>query len=153
MNKQSSVVKMMFLVVTLSVMSMLVVPANAADMKVGVLNMQKVLASSDAGKKAQSVIDGTFKAGFEWNGPDWKDINNPDTSAVGFVKGEGLGDAEGDLDAFIAELAGGLDLWTGPLNYQDGSAFLGDGEEATLQQIWYMPQLLEGVEGASEAEG
>lgn len=101
----------------------------------------------------QSVEDGTFEATWEWLGPDWSDINDRDTSAVGFVEGDGLGDAKADLDAFIAELAGGLELWEGPLNYQDGSVFLADGETATDQQIWYMPQLLEGVEGASEAEG
>jgi simple sugar transport system substrate-binding protein len=53
--------------------------------------------------------------------------------------------------AFIAELAGGLNLWTGPLNFQDGSAFLAEGETATDQQIWYLPQLLEGMEGQSVA--
>jgi simple sugar transport system substrate-binding protein len=98
---------------------------------------------------AQSVLDGTFTAQWQWLGPDWSDINNPDTSIIGFVKGEGLGDAEADLDAFIAELAGGLELWTGPLNYQDGSTFLAEGEVATELQVWYMPQLLEGVIGAS----
>jgi simple sugar transport system substrate-binding protein len=98
---------------------------------------------------ARSVQEGTFTAVWQWLGPDWSDINNPDTSIVGFVNGEGLGEAEADLDAFIAELAGGLELWTGPLNYQDGSAFLAEGEAATEFQIWYMPQLLEGVIGAS----
>jgi len=101
---------------------------------------------------ANSVSDGSFTATWEWLEPDWSDINNEDTSPVGFVKGEGLGDAEADLDAFIAELAGGTNLWSGPLNFQDGSTFLADGEEATDQQIWYMPQLLEGIEGASVAE-
>jgi simple sugar transport system substrate-binding protein len=100
-----------------------------------------------------SVADGTFTADWTWLGPDWTDINNPDTSAVGFVEGDGLGDAKADLDGFIAELAGGLNLYTGPLNFQDGSAFLADGEVATDQQIWYMPQLLEGVTGASVSEG
>jgi simple sugar transport system substrate-binding protein len=98
---------------------------------------------------ARSVQEGTFTAVWQWLGPDWSDINNPDTSIVGFVNGEGLGEAEADLDAFIAELAGGLELWTGPLNYQDGSAFLAEGEAATEFQVWYMPQLLEGVIGAS----
>lgn len=102
---------------------------------------------------ARSVQDGTFEATWQWLGPDWDDINNPDTSAIGYVNGEGLGEAEADLDAFVAELAGGLELWTGPLNFQDGSTFLADGEVATDQQIWYTPQLLEGIEGASEAEG
>ncbi len=103
---------------------------------------------------AQEVLDGTFTADWEWIGPDWSDINNKETTAVGFIKGDGLGDAEAQLDEFIAGLAdGSIDLWVGPLNFQDGSPFLADGEAATTQQIWYMSQLLEGVTGASSAEG
>ncbi len=102
---------------------------------------------------AQSVIDGTFEPKFQWVGPDWSDINNPDTSAIGFEYGEGLGDAKADLEDFIAGLASGeIDLWVGPLNYQDGTPFLAEGEKATDLQIWYMPQLLEGMIGASSAE-
>ncbi len=46
---------------------------------------------------------------------------------------------------------GSINLFTGPLNYQDGSPFLGDGEEGSDVQIWYMKQLLEGMEGASSS--
>lgn len=101
----------------------------------------------------QSVVDGTYTRTFVWGGPDWADINNEDTSAIGFEKGPGLS-AENSalLDQFIAELAGGLNLWKGPLNYQDGTVFLADGEVATDQQIWYMPQLLQGMQGDSVAE-
>ncbi len=98
----------------------------------------------------KAAIDGTFKSEFQWNGPDWSDINNVDTSAVGFVKGDALSaDASAKLDEFIAALAGGLNLWTGPINLQDGTVYLADGEVATDQQIWYLPQLLEGMEGQS----
>ncbi len=102
---------------------------------------------------AQSVIDGTFTAGFQWNGPDWSDLNNPETTAVGFVQGPGLSaDNAASLDEFIAGLAdGSINLWTGPLNNQDGTPWLADGETATPQQIWYTKQLLEGIEGASES--
>lgn len=101
---------------------------------------------------AQSVIDGTYEASFQWIGPDWSDINNPDTSMIGWVSGNGMAAENVDkLDTFIAGLAdGSINLWTGPLNYQDGSPFLADGEAATDQQIWYLPQLLEGIQGASE---
>ena len=100
-----------------------------------------------------SAIDGTWQEGFEWNGPDWADINNPDTSAIGFVKGPGLSaDASAKLDEFIGKLAGGLDLWTGPINLQDGSPYLADGVAATDQQVWYLPQLLEGMEGQSVSQ-
>ncbi len=98
----------------------------------------------------KSAADGSWQSHFEWNGPDWANINNPDTSAVGFVKGAALSaDAASNVDKFIAELAGGLNLWKGPLNLQDGSVYLKDGEVATDQQIWYLPQLLEGMEGQS----
>jgi simple sugar transport system substrate-binding protein len=97
-----------------------------------------------------SAIEGNFQSNFQWNGPDWSDINNPDTSAIGFVKGDALSaDASAQLDEFIAALAGGLNLWTGPINLQDGTAYLADGEVATDQQVWYLPQLLEGMEGQS----
>jgi simple sugar transport system substrate-binding protein len=98
----------------------------------------------------KAVMDGTAKQTFEWLAPDWSNINNPDTSMVGFNKGTALtGDASANVDKFITELGGGLNLFVGPLNLQDGSAYLKDGEKATDQQIWYLPQLLEGMEGQS----
>jgi simple sugar transport system substrate-binding protein len=104
-------------------------------------------------KAAQMVADGTWTSFWNWVGPDWADINNPDTSMIGFIKGEALsGDASAKVDEFIAALAGGLNLWTGPLNLQDGTAYLQDGEVATDQQIWYLPQLLEGMEGQSVSQ-
>ena len=45
---------------------------------------------------------------------------------------------------------GQIVLFRGPLNFQDGSAYLNDGEVATESEIWYLPQLLEGMEGPSE---
>jgi simple sugar transport system substrate-binding protein len=100
-----------------------------------------------------SASQGKWTSYWKWNGPDWADINNADTSAVGFKKGEGLSaDASAKLDEFIKALAGGLNLWTGPINLQDGTAFLKEGEVATDQQVWYLPQLLEGMEGQSVSE-
>ena len=101
----------------------------------------------------KSVIQDDFQADWQWLGPDWDDINNPDTSAIGWIFGDGLSsDAKGDLEEFIDGLAdGSIELFTGPLNYQDGSTFLGDGEVGTDFQIWYTEQLLEGVEGASSS--
>ena len=100
---------------------------------------------------AESVIDDSYTAEWQWLGPDWADINNKDTSAIGWIAGDGLAaDDAATLDTFIAGLAdGSINLWTGPLNFQDGTPFLGDGEVATDQQVWYLDQLLEGIEGAS----
>jgi simple sugar transport system substrate-binding protein len=103
----------------------------------------------DSMKKIQ---DGTWTAHFEWNGPNWANFNNPDTGGgVGFNIGQGLSaDNKTKLESFISELSNGLDLWTGPINLQDKTVYLKDGEKATDQQIWYLPQLLEGMQGKSK---
>jgi simple sugar transport system substrate-binding protein len=103
-------------------------------------------------ERVRAVQDGTWKPQFVWTAPDWKDINNRDTSAVGFLEGPALtGEWSAKVDEFIAGLAdGSINLFVGPLNYQDGTPFLADGEVATDEQIWYMKQLLEGMEGPSE---
>jgi simple sugar transport system substrate-binding protein len=96
---------------------------------------------------------GTWQPSWLWLAPDWKDINNPDTSVVGFAKGKALSaEASASVDKFISELAGGLNLFTGPLNYQDGSVYLVDGQTATDLQVWYLDQLLEGMEGQSVSQ-
>ena len=100
-----------------------------------------------------SAVEGTWKSEFLWNGPDWTDINNADTSAIGFVKGDALSsEAASNVDKFIDELAGGKNLWVGRINLQDGSVYLAEGEVGTDQQVWYLPQLLEGMEGQSVSE-
>ncbi len=104
-------------------------------------------------KLIQEAQEGKWQSTFMWVGPDWKDINNLDTSAVGFKLGDALSDEANDaVTTFIDELANGLNLWTGPLNLQDGTPYLKDGEKATDQQIWYLPQLLEGMEGQSSQQ-
>ena len=97
---------------------------------------------------------GQWKSKWLWYGPDWKNINNHDTSTIGFKKGPALpGTAAKELDQFISDLGSGkINLFKGPLNYQDGSVFIKAGAEATDQQIWYMGQLLEGMEGQSSAK-
>jgi simple sugar transport system substrate-binding protein len=103
-------------------------------------------------KLISAAREGTWKPEWEWAGPDWSDLNNKDSSAVGFLKGPALSaENSATLDTFIQGLAdGSIVLFKGPLNYQDGSAFLTEGETATDEQIWYLPQLLEGMEGKSQ---
>lgn len=101
----------------------------------------------------QSAMAGTWASSFQWNPPDWRNINAPDTSAVGFRTGPALDvAAAARVDQMVQDLAGGLNLWTGPLRLQDGSLYLRDGEVATDQQIWYLPQLLAGMAGDSDAD-
>ena len=101
--------------------------------------------------KIKAVKDGNWKQGWEWNGPDWNDINNEDTSAVGFLNGPAIStEVAEELAGFVRGLATKeINVFQGPIFYQDGSPFLLAGETATDEKIWYMSQLLQGMEGAS----
>jgi simple sugar transport system substrate-binding protein len=105
-------------------------------------------------KFVKASMSGNWKSEWDWQGPDWGDINNPDTSVVGFLPGPAMSpSAAKTLDAFISNLGKGkVNLFKGPLNYQDGSPFVKAGEAASDQQIWYMEQLLEGMDGQSSAK-
>ena len=102
----------------------------------------------------KAIMDGKWKQEWLWLGPDWKDINDPDTSMVGFLPGPALPQSvETSLDSFIKDLATGkVQLFKGPLDYQDGTPFLKAGEVASDQQVWYMKQLLKGMIGQSKAK-
>ena len=102
----------------------------------------------------KAIMDGKWKQEWLWLGPDWKDINDPDTSTVGFLPGPALSQSvETSLDSFIKDLATGkVQLFKGPLDYQDGTPFLKAGEVASDQQVWYMKQLLKGMIGQSKAK-
>lgn len=102
-------------------------------------------------KTVQAFRDGTWKQSWDWDGPDWKDINNPDTSAVGFTFGKALSDAnKAQVETFIKGLAdGSINLWKGPLVLQDGTTYVKEGAVATDKEIWYLPQLLQGMTGQS----
>ncbi|WP_322495074.1 BMP family lipoprotein [Chloroflexus sp.] len=94
---------------------------------------------------------GKWESAWEWTGPNWSNINDPDTSMIGFVKGPALSaENAAKLDEFIAKLAdGSLNLFTGPLFYQDGTVFVPEGQVADDKTIWYTQQLLAGIEGQS----
>jgi simple sugar transport system substrate-binding protein len=73
---------------------------------------------------------------------------------VGFADGAALpAEAKQELEQFIKDLGSGkVNLFTGPLNYQDGRLFVKAGETASETQIWYMEQLLQGMVGQSSAK-
>lgn len=116
----------------------------------------------------KQVQEGTYTQTFDFAPPDWTDINNPDTTAAGFVQGPALSDeSKTSLDDFLAKTtayatdeanADTMFLWEGPLNLQDGTALLAEGEKLPdiakpdeKPSIWYLSQLLEGMVGASTA--
>lgn len=104
-------------------------------------------------KTIQQVQQGIWEQKWEWLGPDWATISDPATDgAVGWVDGQALSAANKEhLQTFIKGLGdGSIDLYMGPLKFQDGTDFLLPEEKATDRQIWYTPQLLEGIEGKSQ---
>jgi simple sugar transport system substrate-binding protein len=98
------------------------------------------------------VGEGTWAQSWDWLGPNWDDLTDNTTTNVGWVDGPALtGELQSDLSEFIAGLASGeINVWTGPINLQDGSEYIAAGGTATDEEIWYLPQLLEGMEGPSE---
>ena len=100
----------------------------------------------------QAVADGTWEQSWDWNGPDWDNLTDPALTHVGWVNGPALSEeAAANLAEYIGLLASGeLAVWTGPINLQDGTEYIAAGEVATDDQVWYLPQLPEGVEGPSE---
>jgi simple sugar transport system substrate-binding protein len=108
-------------------------------------------AYTDLVKKSMS---GKWKSDWTWLAPDWKDINNPKTSVIGFLPGPALPvTAKNELNRFIQDLGSKkVQLFKGPLKFQDGTVYLKPGEVAADRQIWYMPKLLEGMTGQSSAK-
>jgi simple sugar transport system substrate-binding protein len=102
----------------------------------------------------KAAMNKTWKPEWQWLGPDWKNINNLQTSLVGFESGTALpAKSKQDLEQFITDLGSGkVNLFTGPLSYQDGRAFVKAGEAASDKQVWYMEQLVQGMIGQSSAK-
>ncbi len=101
-------------------------------------------------KLVKQSMAGQWESRFIWSLPDWKDMNNPDSGAIGFRPGPAMSpDVKTALDKFITGLANHqIVLFKGPLSYQDGSVFLKDGQVATDRQMWYVKKLLKGMSGA-----
>ncbi len=114
----------------------------------------------------QRAADGSWSQEWLWLEPKWDEINDDglytdgDTSVAGYKFGNALSmETIESLKAFAQEIhdfqtdpmhAGEMFLWSGPMNLQDGTELAGEGEAVTLLDIWFIPQLLEGMVGASE---
>ena len=108
----------------------------------------------------EDVVAGEWEQDWNWEAPDWEDINSADSSITGFEIGPGLPEAQLEtLNAFIDELVafaidpeneGRMYLWEGPLALQDGTVLAEEGEWVDELDIWYLEQLLDGMVGASE---
>ncbi len=100
----------------------------------------------------KSAKAGKFEQHWVWTDPYWKDINDHDKSPLGYTFGAGLSEEDQkNLEDYIKRLSSGdVKLFEGPISLQDGTPYIAEGEQATDEQIWYLPQLLEGMEGASQ---
>jgi len=101
---------------------------------------------------AIDVSSGNWEQSWDWNPPYWDDLTDNTQTAAGWINGPGLSaDMQDSLDSFIAGLASGaINVWEGPINLQDGSEYVSAGAAASDNDIWYLPQLIEGMEGPSE---
>jgi simple sugar transport system substrate-binding protein len=101
---------------------------------------------------AQAVAGGTWEQSWDWLPADWDNLTDPSLTNVGWVSGPAMTEeAQASLDTFIAGLASGeINVWSGPINLQDGTPYIAEGSVASDDEIWYLPQLLEGMEGSSE---
>lgn len=102
----------------------------------------------------KAAAAGRYTPAFTWLPPDYAALNDPTKSPVGFVAGGGLtAPAKKALAGFESGLASGaVDLYAGPLAYQNGATFVPAGRTATERELWFCPQLLRGMDGASAAK-
>ena len=102
-------------------------------------------------KTAEAVANGTWVQSWDWLPADWDNLTDPSMTNVGWINGPALSEeAATQLDEFIAGMASGeINVWSGPINLQDGTAYIADGATATDDEVWYLPQLLEGMVGSS----
>ena len=93
-------------------------------------------------KRVKDVMDGTWESGHSWGGmPEGEVVIGDITEAV-------PADVKAEAEAMIAAItAGEYHHFTGPINKQDGSVFLADGEVATDEQLVTMNFYLEGMSG------
>ena len=103
-------------------------------------------------KLAEEVSTGVWQQTWDWMPADWDNLADPTLTNVGWINGPALTEEmQASLDEFIAGMASGdINVWTGPINLQDGTAYIAEGATATDDEIWYLPQLIEGMEGPSE---
>jgi len=98
------------------------------------------------------VSNGTWQQSWDWLPADWDNLTDASITNVGWVNGPALTeDMQANLDQFIAGMTSGdINVWTGPINLQDGTSYIADGATATDDEVWYLPQLLEGMDGPSK---
>jgi simple sugar transport system substrate-binding protein len=93
-------------------------------------------------KRVQAVLDGTWTSGHTWGGMKDGEVVMGEITEV--VPADLKAEAEGMIAAITD---GSYHPFTGPINKQDGSVFLAEGEVATDEQLVGMNFYLEGMVG------
>jgi basic membrane protein A and related proteins len=93
-------------------------------------------------KRVQEVMDGTWASGNSWGGmKEGEVVIGPITEAV-------PAEVKAEAEAMIAAItAGTYHPFTGPINKQDGTAWLADGVTATDEELSMLAFYVEGVTG------
>jgi basic membrane protein A and related proteins len=93
-------------------------------------------------KRVQAVLDGTWTSGHTWGGMKEGEV------VMGEITETVPAEVKAEADGLIAAITGGTyHPFTGPINKQDGSPFLAEGEVATDEQLVGMNFYLEGMAG------
>lgn len=101
---------------------------------------------------AQAVMDGTWQPTWDWQRPNFGD---PESSLVRFEVGNALtADQRDALEEFIAQLEQyatnqlvptSFPLWSGPLYLSNGQLLAEDDALVNVLDVWYLPELLTGI--------
>ena len=102
-------------------------------------------------KIANSVANDSFIPTFDWVEPNLTEGKTSSDSMIGFKYGNAISDeSKKRIESMVKELSGDMtNIFSGPLNFQDGSEYVPNGKSASLSDIWYTSQLLEGITGDS----
>ncbi len=93
-------------------------------------------------KRVQAVMDGTWETTRTWGGMADGEV------VIGEISSEVPADVKAEAEAMIAALTGGTyHPFTGPINKQDGTPWLADGEVATDEQLVGLNFYIEGLAG------
>ncbi|MDJ0640362.1 MAG: BMP family ABC transporter substrate-binding protein [Paracoccaceae bacterium] len=93
-------------------------------------------------KRVGAAINGTWESSHSWGGMPEGEV------VIGEISDVVPEDVKAEAEAMIAAItAGEYHPFTGPINKQDGSVFLADGEVATDEQLVTMDFYVEGMSG------
>ena len=93
-------------------------------------------------KRVQAVLDGTWASGHTWGGMKDGEV------VMGEITDTVPADVKAEAEGMIAAItAGTYHPFTGPINKQDGTPFLAEGEVATDEQLVTMNFYVEGIVG------